>query len=727
MPRVPSYSPNNTPTVEPSGLPGVRQSSVVTPDFLAQPFREQAQQGQAMERFGGTLADIQADDAMAVNQVRTADALNQLRQTELDLKFNPQYGLFSQKGLNALQRQSGQPLSDEYSAKLGDAASRIAESLGNDAQKRAFSLQSQHILTGLQEDAQRHTLQEFNHYHASVADGAIKLSVDEAGMNWNNPQKIDQAINGIEDPATGQRFGGIKQSIYQKAQLTGLSANEAEVAMKQAESSVHTRVIETALENNNPNYGMAYFDKNKAGMTPEDILKVQGQVNKQMDAHIALGAVNSTISKYSSQIEPTDFDRLCGIVLGQESNAKDFNADGSPVISAKGAKYAMQVMPDTAKNPGFGIQPAQSDTPQEYNRVGREYLAALVQKYGDIGHALAAYNAGPGNLDDAIAKAKQDGNPQNWLGYLPKETQDYVQTCVPKFMAGAGAPTFPTKAAFINDALAQLGENPRPEALNLTREQASRQYELLSSSRKEQAEQALAVAQQALIANGGNFAALPPKVLSDLSRYDPGKYDDAKKFAKALSQNDVETNPEAYAMAALYPDELAKMPEAPFLQFLKTNFSGKDQDRILKLRTKTDDTAESINGEVINTTLKGRLASLGINPSPKNEDTEDLARVGAIQKFIRDDIYSQQKQLGRKMTAKEVEDRIDVLFAQRDIQHNRFLPNKEMPMLSLTTDDLSSKVLDKLKAEFAARGNKDPTDSELIRAYWMVKRGRKNG
>lgn len=82
----------------------------------------------------------------------------------------------------------------------------------------------------------------------------------------------------------------------------------------------------------------------------------------------------------------------------------------------------MQVMPDTARQPGYGVRPAASNTPTEFNRVGRDYRAAMERKYGgDLAKMWAAYNWGPGNLDRAIARYGED-----WLKHAPAETRDYV-------------------------------------------------------------------------------------------------------------------------------------------------------------------------------------------------------------------------------------------------------------------------------------------------------------
>lgn len=112
-----------------------------------------------------------------------------------------------------------------------------------------------------------------------------------------------------------------------------------------------------------------------------------------------------------------------GITSQSESGGRDYYPSGAPVTSPKGAMYAMQVMPSTAHNPGFGIQPAQNDSPAEFDRVGNQYLSVMRSRYGgDPAKMWAAYNAGPGAVDKAIAS-----HGAGWLGAMPGETQNYVR------------------------------------------------------------------------------------------------------------------------------------------------------------------------------------------------------------------------------------------------------------------------------------------------------------
>lgn len=104
-----------------------------------------------------------------------------------------------------------------------------------------------------------------------------------------------------------------------------------------------------------------------------------------------------------------------------ESGNRNFS-DGLPVRSSKGALYAMQVMPSTARDPGFGLRPADPNDPADMNRLGREYRRAMQQKFGgNLPKMWGAYNAGPGRIDRLIEKYGDD-----WLRHAPPDTQAYV-------------------------------------------------------------------------------------------------------------------------------------------------------------------------------------------------------------------------------------------------------------------------------------------------------------
>lgn len=113
---------------------------------------------------------------------------------------------------------------------------------------------------------------------------------------------------------------------------------------------------------------------------------------------------------------PVSGNRLDRVTVQAESG-------GNPnAVSPVGARGLWQVMPATARDPGFGIRPS-NGSQQDDARVGSEYRRAMEKRYGgDLGKMWGAYNWGPGNVDAAIAQ-----HGANWLNHAPAETKNYVR------------------------------------------------------------------------------------------------------------------------------------------------------------------------------------------------------------------------------------------------------------------------------------------------------------
>ena len=114
-----------------------------------------------------------------------------------------------------------------------------------------------------------------------------------------------------------------------------------------------------------------------------------------------------------------DLDR---ITVQAESGGRRYGKNGL-LTSPKGALGEWQVMPPTARDPGFGLRPADPNNPDDLARLGREYRQTMERRYkGNLPKMWAAYNAGPGRVDQLISQYGA-----NWLNYAPRETRNYVQ------------------------------------------------------------------------------------------------------------------------------------------------------------------------------------------------------------------------------------------------------------------------------------------------------------
>lgn len=184
---------------------------------------------------------------------------------------------------------------------------------------------------------------------------------------------------------------------------------------------------------------------------------------------VTVSGVPETAPPTAPRAQLPDPQRLLQAMIQVESAGKP------DAVSAKGAVGLMQVKPETAMKPGYGVpsifdfvaQQAGGEykgkrnaataaallkDPQIGAAYGQRYMDAMLQKYdGNLEYALAAYNAGPGRIDNWLSTGADPAK-------LPKETRDYVpkvlgalgiaptQTTAP----AAAAPTAPAPVAGLN-------------------------------------------------------------------------------------------------------------------------------------------------------------------------------------------------------------------------------------------------------------------------------------
>jgi hypothetical protein len=91
---------------------------------------------------------------------------------------------------------------------------------------------------------------------------------------------------------------------------------------------------------------------------------------------------------------------------------KESRFDGN-AVSPKGAEGIAQFMPSTAAMRGL----ADAFDIEQAIPASASYLAHLTAKYGNLGLAAAAYNAGEGRISRWLARG----------GFLPLETEDFVR------------------------------------------------------------------------------------------------------------------------------------------------------------------------------------------------------------------------------------------------------------------------------------------------------------
>ena len=146
-------------------------------------------------------------------------------------------------------------------------------------------------------------------------------------------------------------------------------------------------------------------------------------INKVVTKIVYKKDYSEYVIKYSQEYDVDE--NLIYALIKAESN---FESDAE---SIKGAKGLMQLMystaEDVAKKNGIILTEENILEPDINIKIGTIYISTLIKKYECVEVALAAYNAGSGNIDKWIDNGtiKADGSDIENIPF--KETNNYVR------------------------------------------------------------------------------------------------------------------------------------------------------------------------------------------------------------------------------------------------------------------------------------------------------------
>ena len=405
------------------------------------------------------------------------------------------------------------------------------------------------------------------------------------------------------------------------------------------------------------------------------------------------------------------------VAVGQEVAAGDPIAQVGSTGRSTGAHLHFEVRRD-----GKPVDPSEF---LQSGGAGRQQFAGLLKEFGnDTSMAMAAKMTSTTVVNDAIRQATETGAPSNWLKFMPQEVAANVQRADAAFTVGMGAYQKPTLQDAHNQTREALGPNVSNRVLTQALTETTRQWEDIQKALKQRDDEAVAQAQQILSANGGSWASLPSALQS---RIPPGQRDELMTYAGRMAKGiPVETNMATYNKWVSDPSGLAKLSDDQF-NGLGMTISREDMKTLGGLRAKFQGAEPGGNGgpgdlniSAINDVLDSRLVSLKIAPNPTDKTGSDAQRVGAIRKFVVDYIAVAQKEAGKKFSDTEITQNIDKIFAKTDVISRTF-GTSAGPVLGMKAGDLDRATTKELKKSFEALGIPNPTDSQILNAYFALK------
>lgn len=689
-------------TVQTQNLPGIGNRGLSVPRVeTVQPFSDGGQLMQQGAQLASAAIQAQEKARVEADTSMLMDADAQLSQSKLDMMFNPQTGVYAKKGKSALD------VTNQTLPQFDKRADEIEKTLTNDAQRARFNVIRARQREQLNLELNRYELGEREAYYDSAERANVATSMESAVAYANQPEMVAHYQN--------KGVGVIAAAGRRK----GLSDEEIAQQVQDFNSNTAVAVI-NKMATDDPLRAQQYFATAAPMMNSDARQKTGAMLGTAVRQQMAGNIVN----KVWSDGELGD-SALTALIIQKESGGDTM------AVSNKGARGMMQLMPETAEemaaklNVPYDEERLTSD-PQYNIALGTAYINEMLGRYdGNKALALAAYNAGPGKVDEWL---KKNGDPrsgdvtaQEWVAKIPyKETRDYTASILAESMpAGVSAKESYAQGLKVVSSLQDKELRGMVEdGLELKRKAADAEH--------------AAIYEQASDAVGDvGYAAIPAQVLSQLSTEDKAKLQRLdEQLNKGVPQRTDYTKLEEFL--SMPPAKLAGLSLARDIQpYLKDS----DFNTVRAAWTDAKNGKEGIQqaakaeNDVIERTMQMAGIITGSSKdavAPENLRLQDQFRA-AVQ-GRKDSFFIKE---GRQPTVEEVQEMSETMLLDAKLSRKYYLDKSGQQVWQLMPESMQNAYIDKgditidkvppaSRAQIVQamrRDGRTPSEANIVAAY----------
>lgn len=407
-------TPFDGPNVLPTGKP-LRYLSV---DTNADVFG--AGVGRAVSAFGEVatnVATVMEENKEKLRQEAAKTAANQAFVTASLASNEASAGYLSTMGTEAAGGYT------DYSDQLKSIRQEALDSLADDDAKKLFDRAFQSEMLSAAGSGASHAAQQSRQAAVDSSKARVEIIM------------TDSATKFMDEDLFQSNLVALNQQLAEQGRLMGWGPDVLMSEVKQQHSLAWESRI-TSMAMTDPRGALQLFSRVRDDLTVEGRLRVQSGVVQTAQNMVIQQTRSDVRLGVNGDVRPSFLE---GIIRAE--------GGGSGVYSPAGAMGVMQVMPETgrlvAEQLGipFGVDRLAKD--DQYNMlIGTTYLNQMLDRFdGDEVLAAAAYNAGPGRVDDWL---EAYGDPrigqisyQDWIAKIPfDETRGYVA----KVINGSGGP-----------------------------------------------------------------------------------------------------------------------------------------------------------------------------------------------------------------------------------------------------------------------------------------------
>lgn len=219
---------------------------------------------QGLADVGNVAVDLAVKQREEADTTAIISADNKLTEWQNNAFYNQQDGVYTRKGQNALD-VTGQTLAafDKFQQEVGAG-------LSNDTQRKRFAQLVSQRKQSMSNDLNRYEYGQHQQYMNDVDDASIKLSMDSAALNFNDPQKLAQYQQKAMDVVESQ------------AQRNGWAPEVTQARKQKIASGMYTDVL-TRQAAADPYQAQRTLKQVEGYLTADDLVRVGGMIEGKVD------------------------------------------------------------------------------------------------------------------------------------------------------------------------------------------------------------------------------------------------------------------------------------------------------------------------------------------------------------------------------------------------------------------------------------------------------------
>jgi hypothetical protein len=431
MVQVPD--PGAPQSVEPTAVADTTQRVQTSPDaFGAGIGQSLSQLGQVFGQASNEAADRAMRQQAMANNIASDGAVNSYMSSAQKLLNGDPNDPNAQPGYLTLKGQAAIDAAPKVNQQLIDLRNSLSGQMATPQQKLSFDEETRRFQFGHLSQIGEHFDQQTQQLATGTAEAKIDLVHMAGAQNYGNPDMLKAGLQTSQD--TTERY----------AASQGWSPEQTQVALQRDRDSYFAKAADAAAADN-PETAQALLVSNRSLMSPNGYAAITEQLKPKVQQAQADRIATSLIGNPSGGVAgvpgSASADGIWTSMRGIESGGRQFAADGQPLSSGVGGTDApvgaAQIKPstamDAARDAGLPYDETRLRNDPAYNEaLGKHYLTMMQARYGGNNTlAVAAYNAGPGQVDQWI---KQIGDPRQgqvsdtqFAAAIPvSETRNYV-------------------------------------------------------------------------------------------------------------------------------------------------------------------------------------------------------------------------------------------------------------------------------------------------------------